>query len=302
MRTIGEQGPIGARRHGRPAYTTLRLQWPGYSVEIWSNSPELTRAIGYLWPMLRPWNRLPSTIAIDRFTITTSRSSGKPTPFLLARGTESALAFHSVGDALARLTHWLREGIIANLASDYLLIEASVVTVGARGVIVPGPPTGARSALTAALAFAGFQYLSDVLAVVDLRNLRLLPCLGPICLLDPDWHRLNEMVETPPRAFQCAGAEGMECYYLAAPRSVPPDQGYRLHAIFVPAQRPGTDAVVTSLPHTRALLAVTRNACGALTYDHPAQAALAVAAAMDARIEPIPRAWDAGWARANRRS
>lgn len=56
-----------------------------------------------------------------------------------------------------------------------LLIHAGVVALDGRAVLIPGAPDAGKSTLTAALVRAGFDYLSDEAARVDLRTGRILP-------------------------------------------------------------------------------------------------------------------------------
>jgi hypothetical protein len=60
-------------------------------------------------------------------------------------------------------------------ASGFLVLHAGAVSFGRKGVVLPAPPDSGKTTLTAGLTRAGFRYLSDEAAFLELGTGRLHP-------------------------------------------------------------------------------------------------------------------------------
>jgi len=65
---------------------------------------------------------------------------------------------------------------------DLFFLHAATIAVNGRAVVMPASPGTGKSTVTLALAEQGFEYLSDELAPVDLKNLTVAPYPHAICL------------------------------------------------------------------------------------------------------------------------
>ena len=68
----------------------------------------------------------------------------------------------------------------AEAGDGHLLLHAGALDAGARAVVLPGVSGSGKSTLCAALAQAGFDYLSDELVALDLATDQVLPYPKPI--------------------------------------------------------------------------------------------------------------------------
>lgn len=279
-------------------WTVLHLQWPGCAVEVWADSAALARAVGLLWPVIRPAHRRLDTPPLARFVLTTGRTPGAPA-CRLSHSDGTARDFATVGAALAELDRRLSASLVDHLVGTYLLVEAAVVGTPAGAIVLPGPASPWRAALAMALVLSGFEYLSGDLMVVDVRTLHLLPCPGPLRLATTDWRWLTAPLKMPTASWPVSDTTGSEWRLAAPSRPSVPDRVWSLQAILVaPEQPPGATSAIVPLPPSRMLLALVRHALnlprfgelgiGALaclseaargyilTDDHPAAAAAAV--------------------------
>jgi hypothetical protein len=272
--TVSEREDARPRTWRRIDWTVLHLQWPGCAVEVWTDSAALARAVGRLWPVLRPAHRLLDTPPFARFVLTTGRTPGAPA-CRLSHGDGAARDFATAGAALAELDRWLSAGLVDHLAGAYLLVEAAVVGTPAGAVVLPGPAGPRRAALVAALVLGGFEYLSGDLMVVDVRTLHLLPCPGPLRLAASDWRWLVAPLKSPPPSWPVSDTTEAEWRLVAPFRSSPPDRPWPIQAIIVPEPPPDVSGATGRLPPSRTLLALVRHALNLTRFGELGVGALA---------------------------
>lgn len=99
------------------------------------------------------------------------RKNGTPE----VQGVELAIA---VQELMWHLTH----DAIANLGSGVGLHAGVVAGVDGRAVLLPAPSGSGKTTLTAALVAAGWDYLSDELALVEPETAAVRPFARPLCL------------------------------------------------------------------------------------------------------------------------
>jgi hypothetical protein len=175
----------------------------------------------------------------------------------------------------------------------FLLLHAGTVASGRGAILLPGSSGAGKSTLVTALCLAGFQYLSDELAVVDSAYLVVRPIQKPICLKEGGWRILASTVDLP-RTLRATRADGQRVQYLRPPHPCPPEGALPIGYVVTPLRRPGAGATLTPTSRTQALAelakhslnlprhgpaglellaqVVERASCYRLTYDTPAEA------------------------------
>jgi|DewCreStandDraft_1066081.scaffolds.fasta_scaffold00108_28 hypothetical protein len=91
----------------------------------------------------------------------------------------TALALHE----LARLLDWYTNRVfVAHLSGRAYLLHAAAVVRNGGALLLPARSGGGKSTLAVALALHGYGYLTDEVAVVDRRTLRLWPFAKSVAL------------------------------------------------------------------------------------------------------------------------
>jgi len=88
---------------------------------------------------------------------------------------------------LARSLVWLLNAIALNAPSPDVHVHAAVASLGGRAVILPGRSGAGKTTLVTALALAGWDYLSDEVAALDLRRDVVRPYPRPLALEEGSW-------------------------------------------------------------------------------------------------------------------
>ncbi len=85
-------------------------------------------------------------------------------------------------DEIMPHVEWAINSLVARFLPGYLSIHASCVARDGRGVIFPAEPGRGKSTLAAGLLAAGWSYLSDEFALLDLRTGLLVPYPKALCI------------------------------------------------------------------------------------------------------------------------
>ena len=85
-------------------------------------------------------------------------------------------------DQAFALFEWSLNWCVANHMHNYLIVHAGVVGKNGFGVVMPAPPGSGKSTLSAALAYSGWQLLSDELAMFGLGDDKMTSFPRPINL------------------------------------------------------------------------------------------------------------------------
>lgn len=88
---------------------------------------------------------------------------------------------------LARSLVWLLNALALNAPSPDVHVHAAVASLDGRAVILPGRSGAGKTTLVAALALAGWVYLSDEVAALDLHHAVVRPYPRPLALEEGSW-------------------------------------------------------------------------------------------------------------------
>lgn len=110
-----------------------------------------------------------------------------------------ALALGSVA-SLARSLVWYLNSLALEAPTSDVLVHASVASVDGRAVIFPGRSGAGKTTLVAALALAGWEYLSDEVAVVEPESGLVHPYPRPLALEEDSWRLVPEALTRWPSA------------------------------------------------------------------------------------------------------
>ncbi|MBL4584072.1 MAG: HprK-related kinase A [Pseudomonadales bacterium] len=77
---------------------------------------------------------------------------------------------------------WGLNWCISNYAHQYLIVHSAVVERNGVSIIFPAPPGSGKSTLCAALVSKGWRLLSDEMALVDRKDMQLVPVPRPVSL------------------------------------------------------------------------------------------------------------------------
>lgn len=79
------------------------------------------------------------------------------------------------------MLEWGMNWCIATNAHQYLILHSAVIAKNGNSIIMPAPPGSGKSTLCAAMAYSGWQLLSDELGLIN-DGLETVPCTRPINL------------------------------------------------------------------------------------------------------------------------
>jgi hypothetical protein len=101
------------------------------------------------------------------------------------------------GRSVAELVSEVSSQAIASRPNS-LLLHAAALSVDGQGLLIPGATGSGKSTLAAALVLAGFDYLTDEAAAVDLETLEIAPYPKPISLRTSAAQLLGPALPAPP--------------------------------------------------------------------------------------------------------
>ncbi|MDQ2695596.1 MAG: PqqD family peptide modification chaperone [Pseudomonadota bacterium] len=144
----------------------------------------------------------------------------------------------------------------AYAATDCLIaLHAGAVAAGDGCILLPGVSGSGKSTLTAALAGAGFGYLSDELAVVLRTTRQVRPAPVSIGLKAGSWPVLAGFYPAIGALTVHRRGDGRRVRYLPPPAVCGADQ--RVRCIVFPQYRPGSATVLSPVTPARALCRLT---------------------------------------------
>lgn len=130
------------------------------------------------------------------------------------------------------------------LGRRYLLFHAGSVAYAGGGLILPAPSGSGKSTLVAGLVAAGFQYLSDEVAVLDPAALRLLPFAKSLCIKAGARDALRPLYPELATAIPRRRFGGESVWYLTPSPDSSPSAPLPVRHVVLPRYCPG---VVTAL-------------------------------------------------------
>lgn len=158
---------------GSPRLAAFRLA--DYEFSVASGVPEVLDVVGRLFAGCRTEHIGSSA---DPYEFRPSRGSDQTNVELVLRGTRVARG--PVDSAIDRLI-W-DTSTRAFASGDFLFVHAGVASLDGRGILLPAPPDHGKSTTVAALVRAGFDFLSDEAAALDLADGSVHPFPRPLSL------------------------------------------------------------------------------------------------------------------------
>ena len=142
-------------------------------------------------------------------------------------------------------------------ASGSVVLHAGAVSWRRRGIVLPAPPDAGKTTLTAGLVRAGFRYLSDEAAFIELATGLLHPFPRPLWMEEGSFEVLRglreglpEFLRTRRLSFHVAPAD-------LRPRSI--GSPCRVRFIVAPAYVPGAGTRLEPLSRAEAVVLLARN-------------------------------------------
>ena len=176
-------------------------------------------------------------------------------------------------DAVEYLLWELSRKAIA-LGSDHLALHAGALCWRSIGVVLPAPSGSGKSTLTAGLTAAGCEYLSDEVALVDLKTGTLHPFPRALGMSKRSIGFIPGLLDRLPTELGASVREE---------RQVPPDalrpspigRSCQLRCVIVPEHVPGTTTLLEPIRRSEAVLAMIANAFNFADFKGPGLVALA---------------------------
>lgn len=160
---------------------------------------------------------------------------------------------HDTGELLAHLEWAINRTAAEWLGQRYLLFHAGAVACEGRGLILPAPSGGGKTTLVAGLVAAGFEYLSDEVAMIEPSDLSLLPFAKSLCVkaggrevLMPLYPALAEVI--PRRRFG-----GEPVWYLPLRGEIRSSTPVRARYVVLPSYQPEATTALRPLRRSAAL-------------------------------------------------
>jgi hypothetical protein len=223
------------------------------------------------------------------------RDPGDPTPvehwysLTKSEGDPGTVDVRRDGDELARGQHpgdavgwvmWDVNRAAAEAAGGSFLLHSGAIEAGGTGVLFPGASGSGKSTLVAGLVRAGFGYLTDELAALDLASGRLTPYPKPITVKRGSFAVLSDMGPDTCRDSghgPWAGEEWQVAVGEGTGRRIgrPCEVGF----VVVPRYDASVETALTPLSDTEAFFALAVNAVNLIPHGSAGTRALARLAA-----------------------
>ncbi len=177
------------------------------------------------------------------------------------------------GDAVGWVV-WDVNRAAADESGGHLLLHAGALEACGIGVLVPGASGSGKSTLVAGLVRAGFSYLTDELAALDMASGQLLPYPKPITVKPGSFTVLRDM--DPDLGDPTGGPRGGEEWQVPVGEAAGRRIGRPCPPRFVVVPRYDADAetALSPLTDTEAFFALAVNAVNLLPYGAATTAAL----------------------------
>lgn len=138
---------------------------------------------------------------------------------------------------------------------SHLLVHAGAASLDGRAVVLPGDPDAGKSTLVAALVSAGFSYLSDEAAAVDLGSGLVFPYPRAIALGRGSWSLLPALA---PPADRRRRTEDLWLVTAEEIRSGATSAPCRSRVVVFPRLEPGTPAELHPISRAEAVRRMAR--------------------------------------------
>lgn len=224
----------------RPAWAGDIL---GFRARVRGPAPVL-RMMPALFPPAPAWATASAASSGVDFEV--RRDPARPECYVIARDGEPLGEVTAWDDILPTLEWAIDTAAVEHLGGRYLLLHAGALARDGRGLILPAASGSGKTTLTAALLRAGFQYLGDEVAALQLATWRLVPFAKSLCVKPGSRRALAPL-------YPQLAADDQRVAYIR-----PPDDGWPAapvpvrHVVF-PEYVSGARAALTPLTRAAAL-------------------------------------------------
>lgn len=157
-------------------------------------------------------------------------------------------------DVVGYLLWAVYDAALQYLKGRYLLFHAGAVAAGARGVLLPAASQSGKTTLVAGLLAAGFDYLSDDVAVLDPMTLRLLPFARDLRVRRDSFGALAAgYPELAAGSVPCVELDGEATWYLSPASGAWPTAPVPVQRVVLPRYVPGERTCLTPIARSVAL-------------------------------------------------
>ena len=174
-------------------HRTPNLRALSYRFGVHADNERLGRLVDALLAGLRDPGE---TAPVEHWYSLTATATATDSPTgavdVLARTGEVLARGQHPGDAMGWVV-WDVNRAAAETGGDHLLFHAGAIEAGGTGVLLPGASGSGKSTLVAGLVRAGFGYLTDELAALDMATGRLVPYAKPITVKPGSFAVLSDM-------------------------------------------------------------------------------------------------------------
>jgi hypothetical protein len=159
-------------------------------------------------------------------------------------------------------------------ADPYLAVHAAVASLDGQAVLMPAPPDSGKTTLVAGLTRAGFQFMSDEVALIEPDTALVHPYLRPLLVEPSSMAVLPGLVSDLPLLYE--RFRGVR-YHVAAEDLRTGAIGSPCPVAFVvlPAYRPGSETRLRPLSRASALIRIAGQLFNRARLDEPGIQALA---------------------------
>ncbi|HUX88900.1 MAG TPA: hypothetical protein VMW65_17985 [Chloroflexota bacterium] len=142
---------------------------------------------------------------------------------------------------------------VERLGERYLLFHSGAVALRGEGILLPAVAGSGKTTLVAGLLAAGFQYLSDEVAVLDLKRRTLLPFPRSLCIKSGSRPVLTPLYPALAAAPDYPRFAGDTAAYLPPPSGSWPAGPVPMKVVVLPRYLAGAPTALVPITRARAL-------------------------------------------------
>jgi hypothetical protein len=162
-------------------------------------------------------------------------------------------------DTLGRLVADITAQAVAS-RPDHLALHAAALAIDGQGLLLPGPPSAGKTTLAAALVTAGFDYLTDEAAVIDVDTLDVAPFPKPLSLGPGSLAALGRPHDPS------APAETQTLLPASALRCAAPGRAVPARFLVFPGYQPGAVSTLITMSRAEAMVELANNSFNFMTH------------------------------------
>jgi len=236
---------------GNAERSTAAIQLLSFGAQV-SGPPEIvdrlraSRQDGPRWALRRATNR---PVA---FTIETPPSGG----YRLVRDDVCLYVGGRIADLLAHFDRALNGAAVEHLQKSHLLVHAGGVAYADQGLLLPAASGAGKTTLVAALLTAGFQYLTDEVAVLQPGTGRLLPFPKSLSITPGGRRALRPLYPDLASRVVRGRIDGETVWFLVPSSQAWPNAPVPVRHVVLPRYVPRAKTELIPLARTEALAAL----------------------------------------------